>query len=66
MKSIATILSSPRIFKWSGTLGRTFMKYLPFLINNKFNPWYKHRDMPPPPAQSFNTWYRQNKKQDGK
>ena len=66
MKGMATILSSPRIFKWSGTLGRTFMKYLPFLINNKFNPWYKHRDMPQPPAQSFNTWYRQNKKQDGK
>ena len=66
MKGMATILSSPRIFKWSGTLGRTFMKYLPFLINNKFNPWYKHRDMPQPPAQSFNTWYRQNKKQNGK
>jgi L-lactate dehydrogenase complex protein LldF len=66
MKGMAAILSSPRIFKWSGTLGRTFMKYLPFLINNKFNPWYKHRDMPQPPAQSFNTWYRQNKKQNGK
>jgi L-lactate dehydrogenase complex protein LldF len=66
MNGMATILSSPRIFKWSGRLGRTFMKYLPFLINNKFNPWYKHRDMPEPPAQSFNTWYRQNKKQDGK
>jgi L-lactate dehydrogenase complex protein LldF len=66
MRSMATILSSPRLFKWSGALGRTFMKYLPFLISNKFNPWYKHRDMPQPPDQSFNTWYRENKKQNGK
>lgn len=66
MNGIATILSRPGIFKWSGTLGRTFMKYLPFLISNRFNPWYKQRDMPQPPRQSFNTWYRQNKKQNGK
>ena len=65
MKSMATILSNPKIFKLSGTLGRTLMKFLPFLISNRLNPWYKHREMPQPPPQSFNAWYRQNRKQDG-
>jgi L-lactate dehydrogenase complex protein LldF len=66
MKGMAAVLSGPRIFRWSGAVGRTILKHLPFLINNKLNPWYKHREMPPPPAQSFNAWYRQNKKQNGK
>jgi L-lactate dehydrogenase complex protein LldF len=66
MKGMSTILSNPRIFKWSGAIGRMLMQSFPFLLNNKFNPWYKHREMPEPPPQSFNKWYRQNKKQDEK
>jgi L-lactate dehydrogenase complex protein LldF len=62
MKSMATMLSNPKIFNWSGAIGRMFMQSFPFLLNNKFNPWYKNREMPEPPRQSFNKWYRQNKK----
>jgi len=66
MKGMAAILGSPRIFKFSGSVGRILMKSFPFLLNNKLNPWYKQRELPAPPSQSFNKWYRENKKQDGK
>jgi L-lactate dehydrogenase complex protein LldF len=26
------------------------------------NPWYKQREMPDAPKQSFSEWYKQNKK----
>ncbi len=66
MKGMAAVLSNATAFKWSGVVGRTIMKYIPFVLNNKLNPWYKQRDMPKPPSQSFNQWYQQNRKQDGK
>ena len=66
MKGMAAVLGSPRIFKFSGSIGRMIMKSFPFLLNNKLNPWYKQRELPAPPSQSFNKWYRENKTQDGK
>jgi L-lactate dehydrogenase complex protein LldF len=38
------------------------VKHLPFAAANKWNPWYKHRDLPAAPKQSFGEWYRQNRK----
>jgi L-lactate dehydrogenase complex protein LldF len=35
---------------------------MPWSINNKLNPWYKQRDLPSPPEQSFRDWYIKNKK----
>jgi L-lactate dehydrogenase complex protein LldF len=63
MKAMATVLSSPKTFKLSGKAGRWFMKTVPFLVSNSFNPWYKQREMPQPPKQSFGEWYRQNRTQ---
>jgi len=34
---------------------------LPFVLNNKINPWYKQRDMPQAPKESFDEWYAKNK-----
>jgi len=31
-------------------------------VNNRLNPWYKQREMPAPPKQSFSQWYEKNKK----
>jgi L-lactate dehydrogenase complex protein LldF len=59
------VLARPRIYRWSGALGRWFMKYMPALVNNKLNPWYKQREMPAVPRQSFQEWYRQNRQQHG-
>lgn len=62
MKLMAFVLSKPRVFNLSGKAGRWVMRYFPFLVNNKLNPWYKNRDMPAPPKQSFTEWYKKNRK----
>lgn len=62
MKAMAATLSKPGLFNMAGRWGRRVMKILPGIVNNKFNPWYKERDMPAPPASSFTEWYRKNRK----
>jgi L-lactate dehydrogenase complex protein LldF len=61
MKGMAATLSKPSLFSIAGKWGRRVMKMFPALVNNKFNPWYKQRDMPEPPKQSFTEWYKQNR-----
>jgi L-lactate dehydrogenase complex protein LldF len=65
LTGMAAVLARPRIYRWSGAMGRWFMKHLPALVNNKLNPWYKQREMPAVPKQSFQEWYRQNRQQHG-
>ena len=36
------------------------MHNVPFVVNNKLNPWYKQRDMPEGPKESFSEWYLKN------
>ena len=63
MKGMAYIFSSPRLYRITGKIGRTVMRVLPFLVANKlWNPWYRQREMPQPPGQSFNSWWRSNRK----
>ncbi len=62
MKLMAFVLSKPAVFNFGGNVGRKVMRWFPFLVNNKLNPWYKQRDMPAPPKQSFTEWYKKNKK----
>ncbi len=62
MKLMNVVLSNPTIYKLAGSAGRWLMNYLPFIVNNKFNPWYKQREMPKPPEQSFGEWYTRNRK----
>lgn len=65
MKAMAWTLSSPGNFTTAGKAGRWFMHKIPFIVNNKFNPWYKQRDMPEGPKESFSAWYVKNEK-DGR
>lgn len=63
MKGMAFVLAHPAIYRISGKMGRWVMRVFPFITNNKtFNPWYKQREMPAPPKQSFRDWYLKNKK----
>ena len=62
MKAMAWVLASPGRYKALGKAARTTMKLAPFAVNNQLNPWYKHRDMPEVPKQSFNEWYKDNRK----
>ncbi len=62
MKLMAFVLSKPAVFSLGGKLGRKVMRWFPFLVNNRLNPWYKNREMPAPPKQSFTEWYKKNRK----
>lgn len=60
MSMMNMVLSNPKIFKFSGTVGRWLMRNIPWLVSNKLNPWYKQREMPEPPKASFSEWYKKN------
>lgn len=63
MKVMANTLSSPKKYDRYGKLLRWVSKSIPFLVNNKLNPWYKQREMPQAPKESFKEWYFKNRKQ---
>ena len=62
MKIMNYTLSSPGVYRTAGKAGRWVLKYIPFAVNNHFNPWYKQRDMPEVPKESFGEWYKKNVK----
>ncbi|RYY33123.1 MAG: lactate utilization protein [Sphingobacteriaceae bacterium] len=62
MKVMSTTLASPTAYRLAGKAGRLVIKYAPFAVNNALNPWYKQRDMPDAPKQSFREWYSDNRK----
>jgi L-lactate dehydrogenase complex protein LldF len=62
MKGMAFVLSRPGLYRFAGKMGRWIIRVLPFITNNRLNPWYKQRNMPAPPKQSFRDWYIKNKK----
>lgn len=57
MRAMAWTLSSPGSFTTAGKAGRWLLHNIPFVVNNKFNPWHKQRDMPEGPKESFSEWY---------
>lgn len=54
-------LSSPVAYHAAGKTGRWLLKHAPLAVSNRFNPWYKHREMPAPPEESFGEWYKKNR-----
>ncbi len=62
MKAMSKVFSFPGLFSFAGKTGRWTMKYFPFIVNNKLNHWYKQREMPKPPEQSFREWYEKNRR----
>lgn len=61
MKAMNWVLSHPSVYHVSGKAGRWVMAHAPFAVNNGLNAWYKQRDMPEPPKQSFGEWYKKNR-----
>jgi L-lactate dehydrogenase complex protein LldF len=62
MLGIGFIFSHPIVYRIFGKIARWIMKSLPGILRNKkINPWYKHREMPMPPKQSFRKWYIKSK-----
>lgn len=60
MKAMDFTLSSPTRFRLAGKIGRWTIKNAPFTVNNQLNLWFKNREMPAVPKQSFNEWFKQN------
>lgn len=61
MQGMTFVLSNPSIYQNGGKIGRLLMSIAPFSVNNPLNPWYKQRDMPTPPKESFRDWYLNNR-----
>ena len=66
MKAMAWTLSSPGTFTTAGKAGRWFLHNIPFVMNNRFNPWFKQREMPEGPKESFAEWYAKNEENGNK
>ena len=64
MKAMAGILSSTKRYNRSGKILRWMMKVAPYLVKNRFNPWFKQREMPAVPKESFKEWYQRNRNHD--
>jgi L-lactate dehydrogenase complex protein LldF len=62
MFGMTSVLSSPSFFKFSGKAGRVMLRYAPFAVNNSMNPWFKQREMPEAPKETFEDWYKKNRK----
>jgi L-lactate dehydrogenase complex protein LldF len=62
MKAMAWTLSSPATFKTGGKASRWVLHNIPFIANNNLNPWYRQREMPEWPKESFSSWYAKNEK----
>lgn len=61
MQVMATVLSRPGLYRFAGKVANKLMQSFPWLFNNKkLNPWYKQRDMPAVPKESFRDWYKKN------
>ncbi|MEP6734192.1 MAG: lactate utilization protein B [Chryseolinea sp.] len=56
------VFSKPGVYRFAGKVGRWMMNHFPFVVNNKMNPWYKQREMPVAPKQSFHDWYKERQR----
>jgi L-lactate dehydrogenase complex protein LldF len=62
MLGMRFVFSSPKIYRLMGKTARGIMHLFPFMINNKLNTWFKQREMPEAPKDSFRDWYLKNRK----
>ena len=61
MRLTAFAFKHPRLYRLGGWVMR---KFLPLINLLRLDPWTRDRDLPPPPDQSFQAWYRQQQKPD--
>ena len=65
LKFVGRILADSRYYNFFGKLMRWAVKHLPRkVLYHKFNPWGRGRELPVPPARTFNQWYREYHKKN--
>lgn len=63
MKAAASVFSKPWLYKVMGKAARRILKLTPKkALNSPLNAWGKSRDLPQVPKQSFQEWYKLNRK----
>ena len=63
LRMMGRVLARPKLYQRYGKAARKALRITPrFLIYNRMNPWGRSRDLPDPPGQSFQEWYRENRK----
>jgi L-lactate dehydrogenase complex protein LldF len=62
MNGMAWVLAHPLIYQIMGKCLRIVMKVFPGSVSNGLNPWFKQREMPEVPKQSFQEWVKSNRK----
>lgn len=55
------VLSRPGRYRFFGKMARSVLRYAPFFLKNRWNPWFKNREMPAAPEESFRDWYLKNR-----
>ncbi len=55
------VLSHPKRFRLFGKMVRRVLRFAPFLLKNRWNPWFNNRELPEAPRESFRDWYLKNK-----
>jgi L-lactate dehydrogenase complex protein LldF len=64
LRIMGRVLGRPRLYQGSGKLARKILSIAPHsIVYNRFNAWGLARDLPDPPRQSFQEWYRENRNQ---
>ncbi|MBC6491792.1 lactate utilization protein B [Flavihumibacter stibioxidans] len=62
MRFMSRVLARPAIYRFAGSAARFIMRWFPFLLKNKsLNPWYKQRELPQAPKESFRDWYKKQR-----
>lgn len=62
MQLMSRVLARPAIYRFAGSAARYIMRWFPFLLKNKsLNPWYKQRELPQAPKESFRDWYKKQR-----
>lgn len=61
MKFMGKVLSSETLFNFASNSGNFFIKYFRSLVA-KTTPWGKERELPNLPKESFQDWYKRNKR----
>lgn len=60
MKLMARSLANAKKYEKLRKSVKFGYRYTPFLLKSRINPWYKHREMPEMPEESFKEWYKKN------
>ncbi len=62
MHVMSDTLSSPSRYNRAGKLMRWLLRNFPIVVNNRLNPWFRQRELPEAPEESFREWYTKHRK----